>query len=59
LQNFFAVVKALVAEANENSTASDGQHHYEASEIDLMSKYAHRFISASLEMALTFVFRFE
>lgn len=38
LNNFFAVVKALVAEANENSTASDGQHHYEASEIDLMSK---------------------
>ncbi|GAA5881046.1 hypothetical protein JCM16303_004653 [Sporobolomyces ruberrimus] len=38
LNNFFALVKALVAEANENSTASDGKHHYETAEIDLMAK---------------------
>ncbi|GAA5960637.1 hypothetical protein JCM3765_005884 [Sporobolomyces pararoseus] len=38
LNNFFALVKALVAEANENSVASDGKHHYESAEIDLMAK---------------------
>ncbi|GAA6016231.1 hypothetical protein JCM11491_003776 [Sporobolomyces phaffii] len=38
LNNFFALVKALVAEAKENSTASDGKHHYEQAEADLMTK---------------------
>ncbi|GAA5841315.1 hypothetical protein JCM3766R1_005026 [Sporobolomyces carnicolor] len=38
LNNFFALVKALVAEANENSVASDGKHHYETAEAELMAK---------------------
>ncbi|GAA6064320.1 hypothetical protein JCM10212_006007 [Sporobolomyces blumeae] len=38
LNNFFALVKALVSEAKERSTASDGKHHYEQAEIDLMAK---------------------
>ncbi|BGP41854.1 cysteinyl-tRNA synthetase [Rhodotorula kratochvilovae] len=38
LNNFFALVKALAAEAKEKSVASDGQHHYEQAEKDLLSK---------------------
>ncbi|GAA5905335.1 hypothetical protein JCM5296_001443 [Sporobolomyces johnsonii] len=38
LNNFFAVVKALVSEARERSTASDGSHHYEQAEKELMAK---------------------
>ncbi|GAA5914049.1 cysteine--tRNA ligase [Sporobolomyces salmoneus] len=38
LNNFFALVKALVAEAKDKSTASDGCHHYETPEADLMAK---------------------
>lgn len=37
-QNFFALVKALAAEAKEQSVASDGQHHYEQAEKDLLAK---------------------
>lgn len=40
LQNFFALVKALAAEAKEQSVASDGQHHYEQAEKDLLAKCA-------------------
>ncbi|CEQ43182.1 SPOSA6832_05090, partial [Sporobolomyces salmonicolor] len=38
LNNFFAIVKALVSEARERSTASDGSHHYEQAEKELMAK---------------------
>ncbi|GAA5945967.1 hypothetical protein JCM3775_007564 [Rhodotorula graminis] len=38
LNNFFALVKALAAEAKEQSVASDGQHHYEQAEKDLLAK---------------------
>ncbi|GAA5909081.1 hypothetical protein JCM6882_001183 [Rhodosporidiobolus microsporus] len=38
LNNFFALIKALAVEAKEKSVASDGRHHYEQAEIDLMAK---------------------
>ncbi|GAA6031429.1 hypothetical protein JCM8097_005655 [Rhodosporidiobolus ruineniae] len=40
LNNFFALVKALATEAKERSVASDGRHHYEQPETDLMAKLA-------------------
>ncbi|GAA5838709.1 hypothetical protein JCM11251_003269 [Rhodosporidiobolus azoricus] len=40
LNNFFALIKALAVEAKEKSVASDGKHHYEQPETDLMAKLA-------------------
>lgn len=38
-QNFFTNVKAIATEAKERSVASDGQHHYEQAEKDLLAQY--------------------
>ncbi|GJN92849.1 hypothetical protein Rhopal_005887-T1 [Rhodotorula paludigena] len=38
LNNFFAIVKALASEAVERAVASDGQHHYEQAEKELLAK---------------------
>ncbi|BGP18099.1 cysteinyl-tRNA synthetase [Rhodosporidiobolus nylandii] len=38
LNNFFALIKALAVEAKEQAVESDGKHHYEQAEIDLMAK---------------------
>ncbi|GAA6014289.1 hypothetical protein JCM10207_005410 [Rhodosporidiobolus poonsookiae] len=38
LNNFFALTKALAQEAKERAVASDGSHHYEAAEAELMAK---------------------
>ncbi|BGP26154.1 cysteinyl-tRNA synthetase [Rhodotorula toruloides] len=38
LNNFFTNVKALAAEAKERSVASDGHHHYEQAEQDLLAQ---------------------
>ncbi|GAA5982819.1 hypothetical protein JCM11641_004635 [Rhodosporidiobolus odoratus] len=37
-ENFFALVKALAVEAKEKAVASDGKHHYEQAELELMAK---------------------
>lgn len=38
VQNFFANVNALVVEAKANSVASDGHHHFNQPERDLLAK---------------------
>ncbi|KAK4050180.1 cysteinyl-tRNA synthetase [Microbotryomycetes sp. JL221] len=38
LNNFFAVVNALVEEAKADPVASDGRHHYDQAEKDLLSR---------------------
>ncbi|ORY76907.1 tRNA synthetases class I (C) catalytic domain-domain-containing protein [Leucosporidium creatinivorum] len=38
LNNFFAIVNALAAEAKADSVASDGQHHFNQPELDLLDK---------------------
>ncbi|KAJ8292789.1 Cysteine--tRNA ligase [Rhodotorula toruloides] len=38
LNNFFTNVKALATEAKERSVASDGHHHYEQAEKDLLAQ---------------------
>ena len=39
LQNFFTTVKALVSQAAEGATVSDGYHHFEQPEQDLLASY--------------------
>ena len=37
-QNFFTIVKALISRANLDEPASDGHHHFEEPEQDLLSR---------------------
>lgn len=38
MQNFFAIVNALAAEAAADAVASDGQHHFNQPELDLLDR---------------------
>ncbi|KAM0790212.1 hypothetical protein ACM66B_005526 [Microbotryomycetes sp. NB124-2] len=41
LNNFFAIVNALLEEVRANAVASDGRHHYDQAEKELLAKLEH------------------